>query len=71
MNDKFSKFVGAAVFVLGIVFLAGLLFSVPLYYLWNGCLVGLVDGIKPLNSIWHALGISILCALLFQPSPSK
>jgi len=40
----------------------------PVMWLWNGCLVGTVDGIHPLVGFWHTLGMLILCGLLFRSS---
>lgn len=41
------------------------LFAFPVMWLWNGALVGAVDGIHPV-SFWQAWGISLLCGLLFR-----
>jgi hypothetical protein len=49
----------------------GLLFALPVYYLWNGCLVGTVHGVEPLRSIWHAWGVLALCGSLFKAEPTR
>jgi hypothetical protein len=54
--------------VLGLIAIIGLLMSWPLMLLWNGCLVGTIDGIGPITSIWQSWGILILCGLLFKSS---
>ena len=60
--DKLFLFVGG---ILLIVFLS-FLFSWPVYMLWNGSLVGAVDGIHEID--WMtAWGISLLCGFLFKP----
>jgi len=52
-----------------IVFLSFLL-SWPVYMLWNGSLVGAVDGIHEID--WMtAWGISLLCGLLFKSHTSS
>lgn len=39
------------------------LFTWPIQLLWNGALVGAIDGINPI-SFWQALGIGLLVSLL-------
>ena len=34
-------------------------------FLWNNYLVKVVSGVKPIESIWHLLAISILLKMLF------
>ena len=53
-------------FVAGFVLLS-FLFSWPIWMLWNGCLVGAVDGVHQITWL-QAWGISILCSFLFKPS---
>lgn len=52
----------------GIALICGLslLFSLPIYFLWNGCLVGAVAGVSKVTWL-QAWGISILCSFLFKP----
>jgi len=59
--------------ILGIVALIvgfGLLMSLPVYWLWNGCLVGLVDGVHEITWL-QAWGILVLFGLLFKSTSSK
>lgn len=49
----------------------GLLFSWPLMSLWNHCLVGTIQGIGPITSIWHSWGILILSGLVFKNTSSN
>lgn len=42
----------------------------PVMMLWNGCLVGAVDGIKEIGWL-QAWGLSALCGLLFKDNTSK
>jgi hypothetical protein len=56
----------------GIVFLVflSLLFSLPVYFLWNGCLVGAVDGVKEVTWL-QAWGLNILSSFLFKTTVNK
>ena len=53
-------------FVVGNVVLS-FLFSWPVWMLWNGCLVGAIDGVHQITWL-QAWGISILCSFLFKPT---
>jgi len=68
--ETLLKIVGGIVVFVVIVLAIGLLFSWPVYLLWNHCLVGTVSGITKLESIWHAWGMLILCGFLFKSSTS-
>lgn len=48
-----------------VVVIIGLLFSVPVMFLWNGCLVPAVTGLNEIGWL-QAWGILILCGLLFK-----
>ena len=52
--------------VLGISFLL----SWPVYALWNGCLVGAVDGVREVTWL-QAWGLSILSHLLFKTTVDR
>lgn len=52
--------------LLGISFLL----SWPVYALWNGCLVGALDGVREVTWL-QAWGISILCHLLFKTTVER
>lgn len=56
----------------GIVFLVCLSFllSWPVYMLWNGCLVGAVNGVKEVTWL-QAWGLNILFGILFSKSSYK
>ena len=47
--------------------LLSFIFAWPVMALWNGCLVGAVDGVHQITWL-QAWGISILCAFLFKPT---
>jgi hypothetical protein len=67
------KLVELLIIVLGgILLLVGLslLMSLPVYWLWNGCLVGAVDGVHEVTWL-QAWGISFLFGMLFKNSNTK
>jgi hypothetical protein len=53
-----------------LVIAGGLLFSLPVWLLWNYCLVGAVAGVSQITWL-QAWGITVLCAFLFKSSSSK
>ena len=59
--EKLEVFLGA----LGVLVITAVLLAWPTQLLWNGCLVGAVDGINPIG-FWQALGINILFNMLFK-----
>lgn len=72
---KIIGLIGAAI-AAGLAFVASLigflavvsfLLSWPVYMLWNGCLVGAVDGIHTVTWL-QAWGISVLSSFLFKPN---
>lgn len=61
------KIVGIASAAIGLIVFFGLLFSLPVMWLWNIALVPAIPGIKTIGWL-QAWGILILCGLLFKPS---
>lgn len=62
------KLLELTITVLGsIVFLVllSLLFSLPVFYLWNGCLVGAINGVNEVTWV-QAWGLNILASFLFK-----
>jgi predicted tellurium resistance membrane protein TerC len=57
----------AIIGIVGFVVLLGLLFSLPVMLLWNGCLVGAVTGVNEITWL-QAWGIMVLFGLLFKSS---
>jgi len=53
-----------------LVIAGGLLFSLPVWLLWNYCLVGAVAGVSQVTWL-QAWGITVLCAFLFKSSSNK
>lgn len=60
---------GALVVVIALVCVIGLIVSYPAMLLWNGCLVGLIDGVHEITwlQMW---GIVVLFGILFKTSVS-
>ena len=54
---------------LGLLVLIALLTGVPVYFLWNA-IVPDIFGL-PTITFWQALGLSVLCSLLFKNSTSN
>ncbi len=68
MNIKTN--VGVVFGVIGFIVIVCLLCAFPIKWLWNGCLVGTIDGIHEINA-WKALGIGILCGLTVRSHSYK
>lgn len=60
----------ALLLVVVLVCVVGLLFSLPVMLLWNGCLVGAVSGVNEITWL-QAWGILILFGLLFKSSDTS
>lgn len=67
--DDIFTFVGAAFIVAVIVFGFALLFALPTMWLWNW-LMPQIFGLKVIT-FWQALGLNILCGILFKGSSSS
>lgn len=63
--EKFGEAIAVA--LIGVVTIAawGLLMSLPVYLLWNYCLVGAIDGVRSVTWL-QAWGLYILCNFLFK-----
>jgi hypothetical protein len=55
---------------LGVLAVTAVVLAWPTQLLWNGCLVGAIDGINPIG-FWQALGINFLFGILIKNSSSK
>jgi hypothetical protein len=63
MNKIFAA-IGVSVVAAGIIVVLGLFVSLPVMWLWNGCLVGAVDGVHEVT--WfQAWGLTVLFGILF------
>lgn len=60
-----TTFVGAIVITFVGLLALSFLLSLPVYMLWNGCLVGAIDGVRQVTWL-QAWGLSILAGLMFK-----
>jgi hypothetical protein len=68
MEKIVVAFLGVVMFIGGVLAM-GLIMSLPVWLLWNYCLVGAVDGIHEIT--WFtAWGIFVLSNFLFKASKS-
>ena len=64
------KIVGLLIAAVAVIVFFGLLFSLPVMWLWNAALVPAIPGVAKIGWL-QAWGILILCGLLFKPSISN
>ena len=64
---QITTIVGAVVFSIAGLLLLSFLLSLPVYLLWNGCLVGAVAGVSEVTWL-QAWGLTVLCGFLFKTS---
>jgi len=55
---------------IGVLIVVAVLMAWPIQLLWNNALVGAIDGFNSIG-FWQALGINILCGILFKNSTSN
>ena len=55
---------------LGVLAVTAVVLAWPTQLLWNGCLVGAVDGINPIG-FWQALGLNFLFGILVKGSSNN
>jgi hypothetical protein len=55
---------------IGMVIVIAVLMAWPTQLLWNYCLTPAVEGLNPIG-FWQALGINVLCGILFRNSTSS
>jgi hypothetical protein len=70
---QITTIVGTIMFGIAGLLLLSFLLSLPVYLLWNGCLVGAVAGVSEVSWL-QAWGLTVLCGFLFKSSthtPSK
>jgi len=68
--EKANEIVGTLVLGLVTVALAALIMALPLMFLWNTCLVPVVEAINPIG-FWQALGLNILFNIMFKSQNLK
>lgn len=64
------QIVGLLSAAVGLIVFFGLLFSLPVMWLWNAALVPAIPGLVKVGWL-QAWGILILCGLLFKPTVSN
>ena len=64
------QIVGLLSAAVGRIVFFGLLFSLPVMWLWNAALVPAIPGLVQIGWL-QAWGILILCGLLFKPTVSN
>jgi hypothetical protein len=64
---QITTIVGTVVFGIAGLLLLSFLLSLPVYLLWNGCLVGAVAGVNEVSWL-QAWGLTVLCGFLFKTS---
>lgn len=69
MMDNTQKEVLTVIFTIVLICLFGLLFSLPIYWLWNECLVDAIDGVNRITWM-QSYGITVLFNLMFRSSVS-
>jgi len=55
---------------IGMIIVIAVLMAWPTQWLWNNALIGAIDGFNPIG-FWQALGINMLCGILFRNSTSS
>ena len=68
--NSFLTAIGALVTVVVFIVAFGLLMSLPVMWLWNGCLVPAVSGVKEMGWL-QSWGMLVLCGLLFKNSSAS
>jgi len=68
--EEVSKISGKAILILVGVALIAIVMAIPVWWLWNNCLVGAVNGINEIG-ILQSLGLNILFGMLFRSTNSK
>lgn len=63
--NNIIRVIGAAVMGLGVLIFISFLLSVFVWLLWNGCLVGAIDGVREITWL-QSWGIMILAGFLFK-----
>ena len=65
-----SNIITTVVGIITLVLVVSFLLSWPVMMLWNGCLVGAIDGVHEVSWL-QAWGITILCGFLFKTTVSS
>jgi hypothetical protein len=68
--EKFIAAIALAIGGIALIAVVGLLFSLPVMWLWNVALVPAIPGLVKIGWL-QAWGILILCNFLFKPTVSS
>jgi hypothetical protein len=68
--EELSKYIGKAFLALVGTALLAFVITIPVWWLWNNCLVGAVDGINEIG-ILQSLGLNILFGMLFRSTVNR
>jgi hypothetical protein len=68
--EKFIAAIALAIGGIALIAVVGLLFSLPVMWLWNVALVPAIPGLAKIGWL-QAWGILILCNFLFKPTVSS
>lgn len=60
----------ASVLLFFLIGVYAIIMALPTMWLWNSCLVPAIEGINSIG-FWQALGINVLCSILFKGSSSS
>ena len=63
--EKLTTGIGLIFAGIALLVVAAILFAWPVELLWNGCLIGAVDGVHPIT-FWQALGLNFLFSILLK-----
>lgn len=61
MSELIAKIVG----IVALIVILGLVLSLPIWMLWNSCLVPAINGVNEISWL-QAWGLNILCTGLFK-----
>jgi hypothetical protein len=68
--ERFTSGIGLVFAGIALLVVAAILFAWPVQLLWNGCLIGAVDGVHPIG-FWQAMGLNFLFSILFKGTSSS
>ena len=68
--EKLTTGIGLVFAGIAVLVVAAILFAWPVQLLWNGCLIGAVDGVHPIT-FWQALGLNFLFSILLKGTSSN
>ena len=63
--DKLVSIIGGGIIGAALIIFIGALVSFPVYWLWNNCLIGAVDGVHEITWL-QAWGLLVLSNCLFK-----